>query len=74
MSAKVIDKHGEALAGAKVLIMETGQVVFTDFEGSFKVQLDKKSNFTFLIDMVGFEPKTIPSSQIVTGEFILTFL
>ena len=74
LSARIIDKYGEAVAGAKIVIRETGQTLYTDFEGSFKVQLDKKNNFTFQVDMIGFEPKSVPSSQLGTGELVLSFL
>lgn len=53
----VTDKTtGEALAGAKVIVKETGAVVYTDFDGKFTLeQLEEGATYTFAISSLGYE-------------------
>lgn len=64
ITGKVIDKNGEAIAGAEIKIIETGEVVLANFEGEFKLQIDPNKNHSIQIKTLGFEPKTIKSNSL----------
>ncbi len=53
----VTDKAtGEALAGAKVTVKETGLIVYTDLDGKFKLEeLAEGATYTFEISSLGYE-------------------
>lgn len=53
----VTDKTtGEALAGAKVTVVETGKVVYTDFDGKFTLEgIAEGATYTFEISSLGYE-------------------
>jgi len=53
---KVTDKNtGETLVGAKVLVVETGHVVYTDFDGNFFLTDLDAGTYTFEISYLGYE-------------------
>ena len=39
VSGKITDVTGESIAGAKIIINETGETFFADLEGNFKLSL-----------------------------------
>lgn len=63
---KVSDNAGEDLAGAKLMVAETGKEYIADFNGSIQVQYNANENITLKIVSLGFEEKTIKSSELST--------
>lgn len=60
LEGKVTDKGtGEGLAGAKITVVETGAVVYSDFDGNFTIKgLKEGVNYTFEISSLGYEDTT----------------
>ncbi len=59
LSGKVVDSMGQEVAGAKVIIHETGETVYTDFNGCFKIAVNKNDKYALSIEMIGFTPKVV---------------
>ncbi|MEI6020232.1 MAG: carboxypeptidase-like regulatory domain-containing protein, partial [Bacteroidota bacterium] len=64
VSGKVLNKHGESVAGAEIKIVETGELVYANLEGEFKLQLDPNKNLTVEINTIGFEPLMLSSNKL----------
>jgi hypothetical protein len=64
VSAKVTDTYGEALAGSKITVKETGESVFANFEGVFKLSLESGKIYSLTIETIGYQPKEIQSSEL----------
>lgn len=55
----VTDFHGEPLAGAKVYVKTTDQVVYTDFEGNFTVEgLSPSQEHQLELSHISFQKQT----------------
>lgn len=63
---KVSDNAGEELAGAKVKVAETGKEYIADFNGNIQLQYNANDIITLKIASLGFEEKTIKSSELST--------
>lgn len=55
----VTDKHGEALVGAKVDVVGTDKVIYTDFEGTFSLKEVPVSNREIKISHISYEERTV---------------
>jgi len=64
ITGKVTDRNGEAIAGAEIKIIETGEVIFADLDGEFKLQIDANKNHSIQINTLGFLPKTVKTNTI----------
>ena len=64
ISGKITDKNGEAIAGAELKIIETGEIVYANFEGEFKLQIDPNKNHSIEINTLGFASKTVNSNSL----------
>ena len=64
VSGKVIDSYGEAIAGAKVSIAETGETFFADFEGNFSFSIKTDKDYSVTINTLGYEPLQVKSSHL----------
>jgi len=75
IAGKVIDASGDAIAGAKIIVKETGETIFADLDGKFKLSLKKDRNYSLAIQIIGFQPKEIKSSELALfSELLLTEL
>lgn len=54
IKGKVVNKKGEALEMATVVIKELQKAVYTDSEGTFSFENIKKGKYTFLIEYLGY--------------------
>lgn len=64
VAGKITDLHGEALGGTKILVKETGETFFADFDGNFKLELKSDQIYSITIETIGFLPKEIKSSDL----------
>jgi len=55
LSGQVTGQSGEPLAGASVLIKETGQGTATDLNGYYQIEPVKAGNYTLRVTYVGYE-------------------
>ena len=60
----VIDKDGEPLTGANVVVKETGKAAATDRDGRFAIPASKLSEATLVVSFVGMEKKEVKISKI----------
>lgn len=59
----VSDKNtGETIAGAKVVVKETGAVAYTDFDGKFTFKGLEPGKYTFEISFLGY-------NEIISSQF-----
>jgi hypothetical protein len=65
VSGKVIDKQsGEALAGVKIAVVGTDTYCYTDMEGNYMLPVTIKQVTEISVDLVGYAPLVIKSSDI----------
>ena len=65
VSGKVIDKQsGEALAGVKIAVVGTDTYCYTDMEGNYILPLAVKQTTEISVDLAGYTPLLIKSSDI----------
>lgn len=64
IAGKISDASGEAIAGAKIIVKETGETFFADLDGNFKLNLKKDKTYLLAIQTIGFQPKEIKSSEL----------
>lgn len=59
---KLADSNGEAIVGAAIKIVETGEVIYTDLSGRYSLSLPAGQNSTLQLQSVGYLPLVIKSS------------
>ena len=60
-SGKVIDEHGYPQTGCKVTSLETGESVYTDFDGNFKLDVPLGSLLVF--EFVSYRKETLSAKS-----------
>ncbi len=64
ISGKIIDQQtGETLAGVKVQVKSSDTFCYTDMNGNYVLALDPKANPEISIEMVGYKPLDLKSSE-----------
>jgi hypothetical protein len=64
LSGKVAGQYGESLAGSRIEILETGETVYTDFDGNFQLSCKTDAVYTLNISTLGYLPKTLKSNEL----------
>ena len=64
VSGKITDVTGESIAGAKIIINETGETFFADLEGNFKLSLKTDKVYSISINTVGFASLEVKSNNL----------
>ena len=64
VSGKITDVTGESIAGAKIIINETGETFFADLEGNFKLSLKTDKVYSISINTVGFASLEVKSNKL----------
>jgi hypothetical protein len=60
ISGQVIDQiTGETLAGVKLIIQGTNEVIYTDFDGEFQIRYDLNNKPDLTITLISYEGETI---------------
>lgn len=62
IAGKITDSYGEAIAGAKVTVAETGDTVYADLDGNFKLTVKTDKDFSISVNTIGFEPLNVRST------------
>ena len=57
LKGQVVDKQGMPVIGAKILIIETNTIVYTDFDGEFYIHKIPNELSTLSVSMASFEDK-----------------
>jgi hypothetical protein len=63
---KVSDNTGEELAGAKLVVTETGKEFIADFNGNIQLTFRSNETITVKILSLGYSEKTIRSNELST--------
>ncbi|MBK7310566.1 MAG: carboxypeptidase-like regulatory domain-containing protein [Sphingobacteriaceae bacterium] len=63
---KVTDSQGEELAGAKVVLAETGKEYITDFNGQIQITIKTTETLTLKVNSLGYNEVTLKSSELNT--------
>jgi len=75
VAGKITDASGEAIAGTKICIKETGETFFADLEGNFRISLKSDQVYSISVQTIGYQPKEIKSSDLsLFSELSLTEL
>lgn len=64
VSGKITDVTGESIAGAKIIINETGETFFADLEGNFKLSLKTDKVYSISINTIGFASLEVKSNNL----------
>lgn len=64
ISGKITDTYGEAIPGVRIVVKESGQEFFADFEGKFNISLPADSNLHLLVETIGYKPVEIKSLEL----------
>ncbi len=60
ISGQVVDQNtGETLAGVKLIVEGTNEVIYTDFDGEFQIQCDLSKNPELSVTLISYENKTL---------------
>lgn len=74
-TGRIVDASGEPVAGAKILIKETGHYTFSDFEGNYTIRVSADKEYIIQINSQGFIPIEINSSTLTfRSEHILKLI
>jgi hypothetical protein len=60
----------EELAGVKITVKELNQSFYSDLNGQFSFSLKNDKEYSLIIEGIGFEPKSVKSSEIKLFEDI----
>ncbi|MBK7309987.1 MAG: carboxypeptidase-like regulatory domain-containing protein [Sphingobacteriaceae bacterium] len=63
---KVTDTHGEELAGAKVVLTETGKEYIADFNGQIQITIKTTETLTLKVQSIGFNEISIKTNELST--------
>lgn len=61
IAGKITDATGEAVAGAKFTIAETGETFFADLDGNFKLTVKTDKVYAITVNTIGYAPLTLSS-------------
>ena len=64
VAGKITDVTGESIAGAKIIINETGETFFADLEGNFKLSLKTDKVYSISINTIGFASLEVKSNNL----------
>lgn len=64
VSGKITDVTGESIAGAKIIINETGETFFADLEGNFKLSLKTDKVYSISINTIGYKSLELKSTSL----------
>jgi hypothetical protein len=64
IAGKITDVTGESIAGAKIIVNETGETFFADFEGNFKLSLKTDKVYSISINTIGYESLEVKSNNL----------
>jgi hypothetical protein len=64
VAGKITDVTGESIAGAQIIINETGETFFADLEGNFKLSLKTDKVYSISINTVGFASLEVKSNNL----------
>jgi pantothenate kinase len=64
VSGKIVDAAGESLAGAKLVIAETGETFYADLEGKFQIKVSSEKNYTIKIHSLGYQVLELPATNL----------
>lgn len=63
---KVTDTQGEELAGAKIVLAETGKEYITDFNGQIQITIKTTETLTLKVNSLGYNEITLKTSELNT--------
>lgn len=61
---KITDTKGESIPGAKIVISQTGETFFADFDGNFKITVKTDADYSVTINTIGYEVVEKKASQL----------
>lgn len=64
VTGKITDLSGEAVAGARILIAETGESFYADLDGNFSISFKTDKEYTIQVQGLGFVPANFKSHQV----------
>lgn len=64
LAGKIITVSGEEIAGVKITINESNETFYSDLTGNFHLPVKCDREYSLTIEGLGFEPKTIKSSEV----------
>ena len=64
VSGRITDVYGEAVAGAKITIPETGETFFADFDGKYKLSVKTDKEYSIVVNTLGYQPLQVKSSAL----------
>lgn len=64
ISGKITDSYGESLPAARILIVETGEEFFANFEGRFNISLPADKGLHLKLESMGYQPLEISASEL----------
>lgn len=63
-AGKITTVTGEELAGIKITVKELNETFYSDLNGQFSFSLKNDKEYSLIIEGMGFEPKSIKSSEV----------
>lgn len=66
ITGKIMSLNGEAIAGAKLTITETGETFFADMDGNYKLELKTDKVYSITVNTIGYQPAQFKSNTLTT--------
>ena len=60
------ERRGEAVAGAKIVIAETGETFFADMDGYYKLEVKTDKAYSITVNTIGYQPAEYKSNSLGT--------
>lgn len=64
ITGKIIDQGGQAIAGARITVSETGQTIYSDLEGNYKLEVKTDKTYTISVNTIGYAPSNVKSETL----------
>lgn len=64
ISSKVVASNGEEIAGVKITVKETGESLFTDLTGNFRLSIKTDKTYCILVECIGYTSREIKSTEL----------
>lgn len=66
ITGRVTSLSGEAVAGAKIVIAETGETFFADMDGYYKLEVKTDKAYSITVNTIGYQPAEYKSNSLGT--------
>lgn len=64
ISGTITDVYGESIPAVRIVVKETGEAFFANFEGRFQISLPANKCYHLVLESIGFQPLEFLSTEL----------